>query len=399
MSDRASRRLAWGLAASAVLLMLGAEALALATGAGAHRSPGSGIFIWAIVFVFSAVGALIASRRPGNAIGWLFLGAGVAAGSIHWRARTPTIGSTPGTGPLCLARRRPCTGTCPGSPGSSFPRHSSCCSSPTAGCCRDGGGRSLGAPRRQSASASWPGGCTPATWRTVHSSTNPYGVESPVVDALQGLSWLLLLIAIVGSAAPLILRFRRAHGEQRQQMKWLALAGAVAGTFVIAFTILYDVVGEAVANVAIMLSVLSLPLAAGIAILRYRLYDIDVVINRTLVYGALTATLAAAYLGCVLLLQLAARRTHGRLEPRRRRLDARRGGPVPPGARADPGCGRPPLLPAQVRRHSARSRRSATRLRDQVDLGALNAELNSVVRDTLQPAHVSLWLRAPGGGP
>src|SRR4029453_5460167 len=87
-------------------------------------------------------------------------------------------------------------------------------------------------------------------------------------------------------------------------MKWLAFAGGVAGVCVIVFTAVYDVVGEDVANAAIMLSVLGLPLAGGGAVLRFRLYDIDVVINRTLVYGALTATLAAAYLGSVLLLQL-----------------------------------------------------------------------------------------------
>ena len=123
----------------------------------------------------------------------------------------------------------------------------------------------------------------------------------------------------------------------------------MAVTFPIA-TAGYSVWGEDVSNVAIMLSVLGVPIAAGVAILRYRLYDIDVVINRTLVYGALTATLAAVYLGGVLLAPARARRRHRGLQPRDRRLDARRRGPLPPGARADPGAGRPPLLPPPLRR-------------------------------------------------
>ena len=77
MSGRGSRRLAWGLAASAVLLMSAGEALALAS---AHGADSGDLFLWAIVLVFSGVGALIASRHPGNAIGWLFLGSGVSAG-------------------------------------------------------------------------------------------------------------------------------------------------------------------------------------------------------------------------------------------------------------------------------------------------------------------------------
>ena len=87
-------------------------------------------------------------------------------------------------------------------------------------------------------------------------------------------------------------------------MKWLAFAGAVAAVTVPLGIAACELVGE-IAYVPIMLSVLGLPAATGVAILRYRLYDIDVVINRTLVYGALTATLALAYLGSVLLLQLA----------------------------------------------------------------------------------------------
>ena len=134
---------------------------------------------------------------------------------------------------------------------------------------------------------------------------NPYGIESPLIDPLTGVALLVLLIGIAGSCASLILRFRRAHGERRQQIKWLALAGAVAGVTIPAASIGSELWGNTATNVASMTGVLCLPLAAGVAILRHRLYDIDVVINRTLVYGALTATLAAAYLGLVLLLQFA----------------------------------------------------------------------------------------------
>ena len=158
MSDRASRRLAWGLAASAVLLMLGAEALALATGAGAHRSPGSGIFIWAIVLVFSAVGALIASRRPGNAIGWLFLGAGVAAGSIHWRARTPTTGSTARNGPAAAWQAAALYGDLSWIPCIVVPSTFLLLLFPDGRLLSRRWRPVAGAPRRHRPAASWPGG-------------------------------------------------------------------------------------------------------------------------------------------------------------------------------------------------------------------------------------------------
>ena len=389
MSGRGSRRLAWGLAASAVLLMSAGEALALAS---AHGADSGDLFLWAIVLVFSGVGALIASRHPGNAIGWLFLGSGVSAGVAALAGSYADYWVDARDGPALLGKTAALYGDLSWIPWILVPSTFLLLLFPD--------GRLLSRRWRPVAwcAAAAIGGSFVAGW--LHAGhmedrpqlTNPYGVDSPLIDALQGLSWLLLLIAIVGSVTSLILRFRRAHGEQRQQMKWLAFAGAVAGTFVIVFTVLYDVVGEDVANAAIMLGVLSLPLAAGMAILRYRLYDIDVVINRTLVYGALTATLGVAYLGCVLLLQLLLGGITGDsslavagstlavaalFRPARRRIQE--------------------IVDRRFYRRKYDAQRTleefAAQLRDQVELSTLTVELDAVVRQTLQPVHVSLWLR------
>ena len=386
-----SQRLAWGLAASTVLLMSGAETLALATGTGGDR--GSGLFLWAIALVFSAVGALIAARRPGNAIGWLFLGSGVAAGVAAVAGSYADYWVEARDGPALLGKTAALYGDLSWIPWILVPSTFLLLLFPD--------GRLLSRrwrPVAWCAAAAIGGGFVAGALHAGHMEdrpqlTNPYGVESPLIDALQGLSWLLLVIAIVGSVTSLILRFRRAHGEQRQQMKWLAFAGAVAGTFVIVFTVLYEVVGEAVANAAIMLGVLSLPLAAGMAILRYRLYDIDVLINRTIVYGALTATLAAAYLGCVLLLQLLLGGITGDSSL------AVAGSTLAVAALFRPARARiQDVVDRRFYRRKYDAQRTleafSARLRDQVDLGTLNAELSSVVHETLQPAHVSVWLRS-----
>jgi hypothetical protein len=396
MSGRGSRRLAWGLAASAVLLMSGAEALGLATGTGSEV--GSDLFLWAIVLVFSAVGALIASRHPGNAIGWLFLGAGVSAGVAALAGSYADYWVEARVGSALLGKTAALYGDLSWIPWILVPSTFLLLLFPD--------GRLLSRrwrPVAWCAAAAIGGGFVAGVLHAGHMEdrpqlTNPYGVDSPLIDALQGFSWLLLLIAIVGSVASLIVRFRRAHGEQRQQIKWLAFAGAVAGTCVIVFTILYDVVGEAAANAAIMLGVLSIPLAAGVAILRYRLYDIDVVINRTLVYGALTAILAAAYLGCVLLLQLLLGGITGDSSL------AVAGSTLAVAALFRPARGR--IQDVVDRRFYRRKydaaqtlERFGSQLRDEVDLGALRAELRSVVVETMQPAHVSVWLRPPAAGP
>ena len=137
--------------------------------------------------------------------------------------------------------------------------------------------------------------------------------------------------------------------------------------------------------------VFGLPAAVGASILRHRLYDIDVVINRTLVYGALTATLGATYLGLVLLVgaRPSAESTVGD-----RGLDARGGGAVPPGARAHPGARSTAASTAAATTPAQTLEAFGARLRDELDLDALRGETcASVVGETVQPAHVSLWLR------
>jgi hypothetical protein len=390
MSGRASR--AWGVAALAMLLLMAAEVLALASGSGTSA------FIWAIAITFAWIGALIASRHPDNAIGWIFLWAAVSAGIAALAGAYANHWVDSRDGPALLGKTAALYGDLSWIPWILVPSTFLLLLFPD--------GRLLSRrwrPVAWCAAVAIGGQFVAGVLHAGHMEdrpqlTNPYGVESPLIDALQGLSFFLMAVGIVGSSASLILRFRRARGEQRQQIKWLAFAGALAGTCVIVFTALYEVVGEDVANAAIMLGVLGLPLAAGIAILRYRLYDIDVVINRTLVYGALTATLAAAYLGFVLLLQLLLNGITG---------DS--GIAVAGSTLAVAALFRPARARIQevVDRRFYRRKYDAARtldrfgaqLRDEVDLGALRAELRSVVVETMQPAHVSVWLRPPRAEP
>jgi hypothetical protein len=234
---------------------------------------------------------------------------------------------------------------------------------------------------------------------------NPIGVPGThaVFSTIAGLSWFVCLLAVSAAAISLVRRLRRSTGVERLQLKWMVYAGAVlAAVFLVVFpTFFVDDPPETVKSLrdnAFTLAIAGIPVAAGIAILRHRLYDIDVVINRTLVYGSLTAMLAATYLGSVLLLQLA-------LDP----ITSGSSLAVAVSTLAVAALVRPARarIQAVVDRRFYRRRYDAARtlegfsarMREQVDLEALGGELREVVRETMQPEHVSLWLRRERGAP
>jgi hypothetical protein len=212
-----------------------------------------------------------------------------------------------------------------------------------------------------------------------------FGAGSAVVVSLF---WLMVVCGLACVTAPFV-RFRRARGIERQQLKWLAFASAM--------TILGFVATQVASSLRQGLVLLSLPLvpsipaAAGVAILRYRLYEIDRIINRTLVYGALTAVLGLGYAAVVLglgqllpqdsslVVAAATLAVAGVFQPARRRIQAA----------VDRRFNR--------RRYDAAQTIAAfsARLREEIDLDTLSAELVAVVNHTMEPTQVSLWLRPP----
>jgi signal transduction histidine kinase len=257
---------------------------------------GSAVFVGAIAFGFAGAGAVIALRQPGNPIGWLFLGSGVAAGLGMLSGTYADSWVDDRAGPDLLGKAAACYGSASWIPFILVPSTFLLLLFPD--------GRPL-SPRWRL--VGWVAAVgiavvfaatllQPGPLEDYPELRNPLGVEG-VADLLFGIGWLGIGVGVFGSSISLVLRFRRATGEQRAQLKWLAYAGTIVAVTVTASVALYDVMGETAANVAIMTSVLALPVATGIAVLRHRLYDVDAVISRTLGYAVLTAGLAAAYVG------------------------------------------------------------------------------------------------------
>ncbi|CAN5712053.1 hypothetical protein BH18ACT11_BH18ACT11_18250 [soil metagenome] len=227
---------------------------------------------------------------------------------------------------------------------------------------------------------------------------NPLPAHPPrvLLAPLSYVGWPGMAASFLVAAFAMILRLRRSQGVERQQLKWLAAAAAVlpfaSAAGVVGFYLGYD----SVAGFLATFSILPIFLAAGYAVLRYRLYDIDVVINRTLVYGLLTVSLALVYFGGVAGLQRLLApvvRQNGQLaivastlaiaalfNPLRQRVQA--------------------LVDRGFYRSKYDARKTleafAGRLRDETDLDVLGEDLVSVVRDTMQPEHVALWLKPDG---
>ena len=221
---------------------------------------------------------------------------------------------------------------------------------------------------------------------------NPIGIEGlthveemPVVIGVLSVP---LVIGCVGAVAAVVARFRRSSGVERQQMKWFLYAAAPILTFPIT-----DYLPEIVDDLVFGWMLVGLPTAIGIAVLRYRLYDIDVVINRTLVYGSLTVSLALVYFGCVVGLQRLLSPAVGEsnqlavvastlavaalFNPLRRRIQD--------------------FMDRRFYRRKYDAVRTleafSARLREEPDLDRLGEDLLTVVRETVQPVHAALWLR------
>ena len=230
-------------------------------------------------------------------------------------------------------------------------------------------------------------------YRLMASVRNPLGLELEIMHHLLQALYFTLPLPLVAGGTAVIVRFRRSRGDERQQLNWFAYAVAVMIVVFVSWLSLQLAGLVPVGALTFTVPLIGLPIAAGIAILKYRLYDIDVVINRTLVYGALTATLALMYFGGIAVLQGLLRTLTGQesqlavvastlaiaalFGPLRRRLQG--------------------FIDRRFYRRkydAAKTLESfSARLRDETDLDSLSNDLLGVVHETMQPAHAALWLR------
>src|SRR5215203_4214546 len=411
MSTHTSAWLAWSLGGlSVVTFFANIELYFLLRTAQVPGSRGADLSLGALLgiglfLVFPLVGALIVSRRPENAIGWICLAVGllwmligvsdvygvygvaqpssvpfpvVVAGINNW-LWMPAVGLL-GTYLLLL-----------------FPD-----------------GR---LPSRRWRPLAWLSGAvlvlasvgvmlSPGPLQGLGGVRNPFGLEGQQWLTSAGYTFLPLLpLCMLASALSLVLRFRRSRGEERQQIKWIAFsASVVVMVYLIAMvaSLLFPAetwfAGSSPAwlsllQSAALLSLTVIPIAVGFAVLRYRLYEIDLLINRALVYGSLTAALVALYFGGIVVSQRVFVLLTGQqstlavvastlliaalFTPLRRRIQS--------------------FIDRRFYRRKYDVRKTleafSAKLRDETDLEALNNDLVGVVRETMQPAHVSLWLR------
>ncbi|HEX6710790.1 MAG TPA: hypothetical protein VF068_10720 [Rubrobacter sp.] len=411
--------LAWSLAALCVAIFVAGGVLSVL--ALAAQSPVRWFTVSTVsdslsfipFLAFPLVGALVASRRPENSIGWILLVDGLLWMTLMITDQYSVYGvASPGSVPYPVAI---------GTIGNQW------LWMPTVGL--------LGIyllllfpdgrlPSRRWRPLAWISGVVivlfsvaeglaPGPLENQGGVNNPFGIEALPWLAVAGHVVLPLLpLCILASAVSLVLRFRRSGGEVRQQIKWIAFVASLAGVVYFIAMVSPVIVApeimsgrgrlpaqpvwfELLFSVAV-LGFAGIPLAIGFAVLKYRLYDIDVVINRTLVYGSLTITLALIYFGGVATTQALLGVLTGRhqlpqlaivvstlviaalFNPLRQRIQS--------------------FIDRRFYRSKYDGRKtleafSAT-LRDETNLEALNDELVGVVTETMQPIHVSVWLRS-----
>ena len=374
-------RLAWSLFALTLLLLIAMVVLS------AGREEAFDTILYGLLtFSLAGVGAMITSRHPENRIGWIFMALGVfgafaeaAEGWGHFALDHDLPGAAGGEwlifwswvvdlcgwalvfllfpdGKLPGRRWRPWLWVLAAGLVFALP------------------GQAL----------------TPGRASEFSGGVNPMGTEAIPTALLFNTGIILMLLTMAAGLAALVVRFRRGTSVERQQVKWFAFAASLLIVFgTMAVFLYYESV---LIQVLVALALIALPIGAGISIFKYRLYDIDVVINRTLVYGGLTATLAVFYLASVLVLQLA---LSGLTE----------GSGL---AVAVSTLGVAALFrPARARIQSTVDRRFyrrkydsentlegfRVRMRGEVAIDSVSAELQRVVAETMQPAHVSLWLQ------
>jgi hypothetical protein len=412
---RAAFLLAWSLAGLSVAMFVASVPL-LVLARSAHI-PSSweanltvGDLLGGVIFlIFPLVGALIASRRPRNAIGWILLAEG-----LLWMF----LGMTDYYGLYGVAR-----------PGSvPFPVGVAAVNNfmwvPAVGLL--GTYVFLLFPDGRLPSRSWRPlawlsgtvivlvsilvGLTPGGLQNLGGIRNPFALEGyPWLETVAYIVLPLLPLCMLASVISLVMRYRRSRGEERQQIKWIAFAASFVGllylmAMVCAFIfpsgawfqagspLWLDLLGYAALS-----SFTLVPVAIGFAVLRYRLYDIDILINRTLVYGSITVLLALVYFGGVAGLQRLLAPVAGQdsqlaivastlaiaalFNPLRRRTQR--------------------FIDQRFYRRKYDAAKTleqfSSKLRDETDLNALRGDILAVVRETMQPEHVSFWL-APARG-
>jgi hypothetical protein len=398
ISARAASRLAWSLwGLSLALTVVALLLLALNLSHPPTHIFDSWLDSTLNAVFFSTVGAIVASRRPENPVGWLLCLYGLAQSIYHFSAQYAIYAllAQPNSLPAGVAMAWVSSWLLPIIIGLSvffillFPS-----------------GR---LPSRRWRWVTWPtvafilvgaisDAFSPGPVDGLGPIRNPLGIQgfSNVYTAI--LYTMVALVLLVAAASSVFVRLRRAIGVERQQIKWFAYAAAAT---VIGLVLAYGIPEilvvplwfERIGYAILLVLIPAIPISMGIAILRYKLYDIDLLINRTLVYGSLTAVLALVYFGSVTGTQSIFRAITGQqstlavvastlvlaalFNPLRHRIQS--------------------FIDRRFYRSKYDARKTlgafSAKLRDETDLGALSDDLVGVVRESMQPAHVSLWLR------